>query len=91
MQNPPGDDVHKVFDSAEKRQPSIIDEWQDTPILWDAMRNAVDELELKGQFILTGSPLIEAARESIDADVHQPGRISPMTRITSNTIPYWPV
>ena len=33
--------------------PRLIDEWQDIPILWDAVRNAVDQRGLKGQFILT--------------------------------------
>lgn len=29
------------------------------PVLWDAVRNAVDERRLKGQFILTGSTVID--------------------------------
>lgn len=39
--------------------PRLIDEWQDIPILWDAVRNAVDQRGLKGQFILTGSTVIK--------------------------------
>lgn len=39
--------------------PRLIDEWQDAPILWDAVRNAVDQRGLKGQFILTGSTVIK--------------------------------
>lgn len=38
--------------------PRLIDEWQVAPVLWDAVRNAVDERRLKGQFILTGSTVI---------------------------------
>ena len=39
--------------------PRLIDEWQDAPILWDAVRSAVDQRQLKGQFILTGSTVIK--------------------------------
>lgn len=35
--------------------PRLIDEWQEVPPLWDAVRFAVDERQAKGQFILTGS------------------------------------
>lgn len=36
-------------------QPRLIDEWQDAPNLWDAVRSYCDEHSGKGQFILTGS------------------------------------
>lgn len=39
--------------------PRLIDEWQVAPVLWDAVRHAVDERQLKGQFILTGSTVID--------------------------------
>lgn len=35
--------------------PRLIDEWQDVPPLWDAVRSEVDRTGQKGQFILTGS------------------------------------
>ncbi len=35
--------------------PRLIDEWQEVPPLWDAVRYRVDETGAKGQFILTGS------------------------------------
>ncbi|MDR2487715.1 MAG: AAA family ATPase, partial [Clostridiales Family XIII bacterium] len=35
--------------------PRLIDEWQMAPVLWDAVRFAVDQREECGQFILTGS------------------------------------
>lgn len=28
--------------------PHLIDKWQDAPVLWDAVRNTVDERGLKG-------------------------------------------
>ena len=35
--------------------PRLIDEWQEYPPLWDAVRHKVDQTNQKGQFILTGS------------------------------------
>lgn len=41
----------------EGEKPHLIDEWQEIPLLWDTVRNAVDETRYKGQFILTGSSI----------------------------------
>lgn len=55
--------------------PRLIDEWQVAPVLWDAVRHAVDERNLKGQFILTGSTVIDD-----DEIMHTgTGRISKMS------------
>lgn len=35
--------------------PRLIDEWQEVPALWDAVRHKVDQKNEKGQYILTGS------------------------------------
>ena len=35
--------------------PRLLDEWQTAPVLWDAVRHAVDMSGKAGQFILTGS------------------------------------
>lgn len=35
--------------------PRLIDEWQEVPSLWDAVRAKVDDSHEKGRFILTGS------------------------------------
>jgi len=35
--------------------PRLIDEWQMAPVLWDAVRFAIDQRGKTGQFILTGS------------------------------------
>ncbi|MDR3206462.1 MAG: DUF4143 domain-containing protein [Candidatus Methanoplasma sp.] len=35
--------------------PRLIDEWQEVPEIWDAVRFEVDRRRKKGQFILTGS------------------------------------
>ncbi|MDO5564873.1 MAG: DUF4143 domain-containing protein [Eubacteriales bacterium] len=39
----------------EGNVPRLIDEWQEVPPLWDAVRYMVDKRDKKGQFILTGS------------------------------------
>ena len=39
----------------EGNTPRLIDEWQEVPAIWDAVRYAVDQRGEKGQFILTGS------------------------------------
>ena len=39
----------------EGETPRLIDEWQEVPPLWDAVRYKVDQRPQKGQFILTGS------------------------------------
>ncbi len=43
--------------------PRLIDEWQDAPVLWDAVRTMVDSRQQKGLFILTGSNAVN--REQI--------------------------
>lgn len=42
--------------------PRLIDEWQDEPRLWDAVRVAVDRRQAMGQFILTGSNSVDATK-----------------------------
>ena len=44
--------------------PRLIDEWQDVPKLWDAVRFEVDHRSDDGQFILTGSA-VPANRDEI--------------------------
>jgi len=39
----------------EGETPRLIDEWQEVPTLWDAVRHSVDQRAEKSQFILTGS------------------------------------
>lgn len=39
----------------EGETPRLIDEWQEVPPIWDAVRYQVDQRTNKGQFILTGS------------------------------------
>lgn len=44
-------------------RPKLIDEWQDAPMIWDAVRTAVDNAGGKpGQFILTGSNTVDKTK-----------------------------
>lgn len=54
--------------------PRLIDEWQEAPVLWDAVRTAVDDRQEEGLFILTGSTSVD------DSQIHHSGtgRISRM-------------
>ena len=42
--------------------PRLIDEWQVAPVLWDAVRTAVDRRQEEGLFILTGSTSVESSK-----------------------------
>lgn len=42
--------------------PKLIDEWQDAPVLWDAVRTMVDKRGKPGQFILTGSTSVDKSK-----------------------------
>ncbi len=46
----------------EGMTPRLIDEWQDAPNLWDAVRTAVDERQKVGQFIITGSNSVDKSK-----------------------------
>jgi predicted AAA+ superfamily ATPase len=49
----------------EGDRPHVIDEWQDVPKIWDAVRRRVDaEGNAKGQFILTGSSTVNVEKLS---------------------------
>jgi uncharacterized protein len=41
--------------------PRLIDEWQMAPVLWDAVRNFIDDSGKEGLFILTGSTSVDEA------------------------------
>ena len=42
--------------------PRLIDEWQEAPVLWDAIRNSVDERNEEGLYILTGSTSVDESK-----------------------------
>ena len=56
-------------------KPRLIDEWQMATVLWDAVRFAVDKEPSKGQYILTGSVVVDDDEEIEHSGT---GRISRM-------------
>ena len=59
----------------EGETPRLIDEWQDAPTLWDAVRVACDRRQKPSQFILTGS----TAADTDEAAHTGTGRIADLT------------
>lgn len=59
------------------KTPRLIDEWQDAPVLWDAVRTMVDKRTVPGQFVLTGSNAVDRSK------IHHSGnsRIARMTML----------
>lgn len=45
--------------------PVLLDEWQRVPVLWDAVRRAVDDGRPPGPFLLTGSAVPTAGGEDV--------------------------
>ena len=62
----------------EGETPRLLDEWQVAPVLWNAVRFAVDKRQETGQFILTGSVIPVRTKEMHSGT----GRISRMTMRT---------
>lgn len=61
--------------------PRLIDEWQEAPILWDAVRTMVDKRNEFGQFIMTGSNSIDPKKRREQIRHSGSGRIAKMEMI----------
>lgn len=73
----------------EGKTPRLIDEWQVAPVLWDAVRFAVDQRGGMGHFILTGSstpPDDPNADETVRSRHTGTGRI---TRLRMRPMSLW--
>ena len=57
--------------------PRLIDEWQIAPVLWDAVRTSVDNLNEEGLYILTGSTSVDETKIMHSGT----GRISRLTML----------
>lgn len=56
-------EIHNLLEGESAR---LIDEWQDVPKFWDAIRHRVDHAEGTGLFVLAGSAVLpEAKRKEI--------------------------
>lgn len=68
MQDPDRRDGYLATASAKPslllrgENPRLIDEWQVAPVLWDAVRTAVDHRQEEGLFILTGSTSVDNSK-----------------------------
>ena len=60
----------------EGEYPRLIDEWQVAPVLWDAVRFAVDRKGERGMFVLTGSSTPNVDKEEAEKMHSGTGRIS---------------
>ena len=58
--------------------PRLIDEWQEAPVLWDAVRAMVDKRNKFGQFIMTGSNSIDSKKKKEYIKHSGSGRIAKM-------------
>ena len=70
-----------IKDLLEGGRPRLIDEWQEVPKFWDAVRYAVDHSDADGQFILTGSAVPPDSDEIIHTGTGRIAklRMRPMT------------
>jgi len=69
--------------------PRLVDEWQEVPSLWDAVRATVDEARERGMFILTGSavpPQVDEQDERREIRHTGTGRIA---RLTMRPMTIW--
>ena len=62
----------------EGKRPLLLDEWQEIPQLWDAVRHSVDRSNETGQFILTGSAVPLSENEQRKIHHTGTGRITPL-------------
>lgn len=69
----------------EGARPRLIDEWQDVPKLWDAVRFACDQTAQPNQFILTGSSSPKK-RKNKGADQPRHSGAGRMVRIPMSTM-----
>lgn len=70
-----------IKDLLEGGRPRLIDEWQEVPKFWDAVRYAVDHSDADGQFILTGSAVPPDSNEIVHTGTGRIAklRMRPMT------------
>lgn len=77
-------DPHLILDGPT---PRLIDEWQEAPVLWDAIRFEVDHRKGHGHFILTGSVVVKDGEDGNPQIQHSgTGRIG---RIVMRPMSLW--
>ena len=68
--------------------PRLIDEWQEGPLLWDAVRTAVDRGG-RGMFILTGSAVPPEVDEEEDDRIPRHTGTGRIARLTMRPMSLW--
>ena len=68
--------------------PRLIDEWQEGPLLWDAVRTAVDRGG-RGMFVLTGSAVPPEVDEGDDERVPRHSGTGRIARLTMRPMSLW--
>ena len=69
--------------------PRLIDEWQEVPSLWDAVRATVDEIGERGLFVLTGSAVPpQVDEEDVRNEVRHTGT-GRIARLTMRPMTIW--
>lgn len=69
--------------------PRLIDEWQEVPALWDAVRATVDEIGQRGIFLLTGSAVPpQTDEEDVRREVRHTGT-GRIARLTMRPMTIW--
>lgn len=69
--------------------PRLIDEWQEVPALWDAVRATVDEVGGRGMFILTGSAVPPRVDEDDDRREIRHTGTGRIARVTMRPMTIW--
>ncbi len=72
----------------EGATPRLIDEWQEGPLLWDAVRSAVDRGG-RGMFVLTGSAVPPEVDEGSDERVPRHSGTGRIARLTMRPMSLW--
>ena len=72
----------------EGATPRLIDEWQEGPLLWDAVRSAVDRGG-RGMFVLTGSAVPPELDEDSDERVPRHTGTGRIARLTMRPMSLW--
>ena len=72
----------------EGATPRLIDEWQEGPLLWDAVRAAVDRGG-RGMFVLTGSAVPPEVDEDSDERVPRHSGTGRIARLTMRPMSLW--
>ena len=69
--------------------PRLIDEWQEVPSLWDAVRATVDDVGSRGMFVLTGSAVPpQVDEEDVRRQVRHTGT-GRIARLTMRPMTIW--